>query len=83
MPHFFDAWNSETGFVTGNNIPVYPFLDNKHQPLQILLNGLQDTFVVFTIELLNGQYITQFQDGFNNIAKLECVPSMCFPAVFL
>lgn len=88
LPYFFDTWNSETGIVSGNNIPQYPYLDNKHKPLQLTLSALADTFVVFTVELLNGQYLGDFVRDFTDIGSMSYVhrcpfrSSLSLPASF-
>lgn len=70
MPSFFDSWSVDTGLISANNLEVYPYLDNKHQKLQLTLNALTAANVVFSVELLNGQYIKDFVDGFSNTGHL-------------
>ena len=76
MPAYFETYSSKTAFVTktlSNPNVTYPYLDDKHKLLAITLTALQDTTVVFSLELLHGLYIGDFNKNFENTADIKYV----------
>jgi hypothetical protein len=78
MPAWFETFDPVANeMVSGNTVPTdasspfWPAFDNKHVPVQVSFLALQNTSLYFCVELLHGQYYTEFQRGFSNMAGAQ------------
>ena len=77
MPAWFEKFDPVAEqMISGNRRSddpknkYFPAFDNKHITVQLAFLATQNTTLFFCVELVHGQYYTQFQDGFLNVAGM-------------